>query len=308
MSENNQRDKNDIYSKGYATIGKIDFPPIIEQNTYQLGECILKVYDYDYDVPHFHIESVDGKFNIAVSLLEGKYYSHNGRYITKLTGAQCHQLYSYLNTKYGKCTVWEKLVTFWNNLNPDHEIPYEELMNFKDEDDPDYISIPAYDCMNQFIDTYISNHYDEPYIKCGIIDFSDHSIKEHCLSFNIRDVGECTISVMSDYGHSVPYFYLNTNNVDLDMKKVNTSICIYSNEYLQAPSYGADHLTDIQKEILDTWLRSKNDKLLGNITNWEHIVNMWESLNPDCTYPEEKKVKTQPDYKRMEKDYGTEKE
>ena len=35
---------------------------------------------------------------------------------------------------------------------------------------------------------------------------------------------------------------------------------------------------------------------------------MWESLNPDCTYPEEKKVKTQPDYKRMEKDYGTEKE
>ena len=83
------------------------------------------------------------------------------------------------------------------------------------------------------------------------------------------------------------------------MKKINTSICIYTNQYFDAPSFKGDRLTDDQKNMLDEWLKSKNPKLLGNLTNWEHIANMWESLNPESTYPQEKKVKTQPDYTHM---------
>ena len=299
-----QRTK-DIYSSGSANIGEIYFPPAINSDPVDLGECVIRIYDYDYDVPHFHLESVDGKYNFSICLETNKYYSHDGRYLDKLTGSQCRHLHDYLMSDTGleisKITVWENLIIHWDMLNPDHEIKTDTVT-----DEEGNYKMPNYSTMEDVADTFIKNHSDEPFMQLGILDFSKKEFDDHVLSFTINDIGKCTVSVISDYFHSVPYFFMNTDNIDEDMKKINTSICIYTNQYFDAPSFKGDRLTDDQKNILDEWLRSKNPKLLGNLTNWEHIANMWESLNPESTYPEEKKVKIQPDYKNMKEGYNNE--
>lgn len=282
----------EYFSCGSATIGsKIKIPNVVTPITMNLGECIIRMNEYDYNVPHFHLESVDGSFECAICLLENKYYSHNGRIIQKLTREQCLRLHKVLSEPLDPGdneSAWDDLVDIWNMYNPYCKIDLERKR------------FPDYTNLDEFIDEFSESYFStkNPYRKYSVIDFSEIHEPSNVLSFKIDKIGTCWVTVTSKYdSQAVPHFKVLSEFKSDNYKSLNTTLCIYSNQYCKDLYSDDDILTDEQLVILDDWLRSKNPKLRGDLTNWEHICNLWEMLNPDCIFPNKKKIKVQPDYK-----------
>ena len=103
-----------------ASVGKHGFPD-------GLGECKLYVYGGERNIPHFHIESKDGKFVCCVQIYEPYYFIHPGKEGT-LNSAQRKELDKYLRSAYKtpvggvKITIWQMICIDWNNANPDYAV------------------------------------------------------------------------------------------------------------------------------------------------------------------------------------------
>lgn len=289
------------YSCGMAVVGqRIKIPPIVTPETGSLGYCTIKIYDYDYDIPHFHLESNDGTFNIAICLLDNKYFSHHGNYKQKLTPEQCKILNDFLlqprdQDSPGEPSRWSEMLSYWNGYNP-----YCKIQDIDDLTMPDYAKLDEF-CDKRFLTYFEDKH---PFYKFDDIIFSENKEVNEIFSFTSETIGTCWVGVSSMHNpQSIPHFTVYSEFKSKDFVGLYSSICIYSNHYLSEEWTGEDELTEDQLKVLDTWLRSKNPKLKGDLTNWEHICNLWDLLNPEYVYPKRKRVKEQPDYKIMEGKY-----
>lgn len=110
---------------------------------------------------------------------------------------------------------------------------------------------------------------------------------------NVNSIGELKIEVYSGEG-DLPHFHLFNSD-----KTFESCICIYSANYFPHGGKYKDKLSKGQCELLNKYLKMPN-KRLPNISVWEAIVFAWETSNGDkCRFPNNKKVKVQPDYSVM---------
>ena len=106
---------------------------------------------------------------------------------------------------------------------------------------------------------------------------------------NEKSIGECNIEVYSNEGN-IPHFHLfNTDH------SFETCICIYSANFFVHGRKYIDTLNSSQCKILDRYLQSPC-KHFDDITVWQAIRILWEVVNPNCRFPDSKKVYKQPDY------------
>lgn len=144
---------------------------------------------------------------------------------------------------------------------------------------------------NRFDPNYIpDNHENAKEVTISTINF-DESINESQVGItNIRKIGECKIEVYANEGN-IPHFHMYNSDRSFD-----SCICIYSPNYFSHGGKYRSTLSSSQCKLLDTILRSKNEL---NVSLWVQIVILWESMNSQCKFPENRKVKTQPDYTKM---------
>lgn len=106
---------------------------------------------------------------------------------------------------------------------------------------------------------------------------------------NIKGIGSCRIDVYGGEG-DIPHFHITGEN-----GKFKTCIKIYSAEYFKHGTKQGELSNKGARELND-WLQSENKIAANGNTNWEVIRLMWELSNPNCRFPESKKVKKQPNY------------
>lgn len=103
-------------------------------------------------------------------------------------------------------------------------------------------------------------------------------------------IGKCKIEVYGGEG-PIPHFHI----IGLT-KKFECCPCIFQPLYFNHGTK-TDKLIKNQLKILDLWLREPCTKFGGVLTNWEVIVQLWESCgNPLKNF---KLDSTQPDYTKM---------
>lgn len=130
----------------------------------------------------------------------------------------------------------------------------------------------------------------------GIISFDD-AVNEASLgetSFTV--IGNCVIKIDSGEGQ-IPHFHI----FGLDTKFL-CCVCIYENMYFSHGKYTDTFPGNKQCKQLDKWLNKKATLYdAGDRTNWEFIRDTWEDSNPNCLFPESRKIKFQPDYTTIRK-------
>lgn len=148
-------------------------------------------------------------------------------------------------------------------------------------------------------DNYIpEGHVDAEFATVGTIIFNDiieeKEIVDSARRFKPKSIGECKIEIYPNEGQ-VPHFHIYNLT-----KTFQTCICIYSNNYFSHGGKYKDKFNSRQCEQLNEWLANKNkNSYVGVITNWAMIEALWNTFNPECKFPEYRKVKTQPDYSKM---------
>lgn len=143
----------------------------------------------------------------------------------------------------------------------------------------------------------IEGHSDDIFGRIGIINF-DESINEQELEnknhrFKTKSIGECKVEIYSSEG---PIPHIHVFNSD---KSFETCICLHSNNYFAHGGKYTDKFSAKQCKEFNEWMSKRNTKSIGNLTNWESAVGFWEFANPDCKFPENRKVRTQPHYENM---------
>lgn len=139
-------------------------------------------------------------------------------------------------------------------------------------------------------------HTDPEKAVIGEIDFSDIVNEKEVISSNrykVKNIGQCKIEIYENEGQ-IPHFHITGIS-----KTFNCCVRIYEPYFFIHGNKCRDTLNTNQCKELDTWLRQQNKNSIGNMSNWEAIVFMWYTFNPDCKYPEFKKTNKQPDYTRM---------
>jgi hypothetical protein len=139
-------------------------------------------------------------------------------------------------------------------------------------------------------------HHLATEVTIGTIIFDDLLNEDEIISkkgrFNPTGLGECKIEVYSGEG-DIPHFHL--------FKEDNSfacCICIYSSHFFPHGGKYRSKLNSKQCKQLDDWLDSPT-KIDNRITNWGLIKIMWEIMNPQCKFPESKKVVKKPYYRNM---------
>lgn len=143
----------------------------------------------------------------------------------------------------------------------------------------------------------IEGHSDNLICLLGVINFED-SINEQEIGnkrnkFEPKSIGECKVEIYNGEG-AVPHMHVFNKN-----KSFEACVCIYSNNYFAHGGKYADKFTSKQCKEFNEWMKKTNNKAPGNLTNWELAANLWEVANPDCKFPENRKVRTQPHYEDM---------
>lgn len=143
----------------------------------------------------------------------------------------------------------------------------------------------------------IEGHHDVEVCTLGNIIF-DESINEQEISnknnrFKAKSIGECKVEIYNGEGQ-VPHMHIFNND-----KTFETCICIYSNNYFAHGGKYTDKLSSKQCKEFNNWMQQRNTKATMVATNWDIAAFLWEFLNPDCKFPENHKVKTQPHYENM---------
>ena len=154
--------------------------------------------------------------------------------------------------------------------------------------------------MNNFYipEEHKNNVFDTKFLIGEIVFNEDYStINEAEVIDNQRynpggSIGECKIEVYSREG-DIPHFYVFNKNGSFD-----TCIKIYSAEYFHHEGHNGVFNSSKDRKELNKWLKKRN-KILRNSTNWEIIVYMWESANPECSFPILQKTNIQPDYTKL---------
>ena len=146
-------------------------------------------------------------------------------------------------------------------------------------------------------DEYVEpGHQNAEKITIGTIEFND-VIDEHQIQgnkrFNPNGIGECIIEVYPREG-SIPHFHIFSKD-----KKFDTCIRIYENFYFSHGGKYKDIFNSKQCKQLNDYLKQDYTKGPKIISIWEAIIFCWYLLNPDCIYPENKKVNTQPHYENL---------
>lgn len=120
------------------TLGTINFKNILAEreiasnNRFKgryIGECKVQVYGNEGQIPHFHIESLDKKFDCCVRIYEPYFFQH-GTHQDLLNGYQCKQLDKWLkNIEKFSNTNWQNIVLTWIGMNPDCKYPENQKVN-----------------------------------------------------------------------------------------------------------------------------------------------------------------------------------
>ena len=82
-------------------------------------------------------------------------------------------------------------------------------------------------------------------------------------------------------------------------KSFDTCVCIYSNNYFSHGGKYKSKFTSKQCKEFNKWMTELNNNFDPPTTNWQAIKSLWNVMNPDCKFPEARKVKTQPQYEGM---------
>lgn len=126
-------------------VGIVDFSDIITEEEIigskrfkpsSIGECKIMVYGKEGDIPHFHIESKNKKFECCVKIYSAEYFSHN-KYIDILSTRQSKQLNTWMeeiNRNYFGLTNWQAVVVAWKLANPEYRFPDKDKVIYQ----PDY--------------------------------------------------------------------------------------------------------------------------------------------------------------------------
>ena len=143
----------------------------------------------------------------------------------------------------------------------------------------------------------IEGHKDVEVVLLGTINFED-TINEQELEskngrFRPKSIGECKIEIYAGEGQ-VPHMHIFNND-----KSFETCVCIYSNNYFAHGGKYNNTFTSKQCREFNKWMSRINIKAFGKMTNWEIAAYLWEFLNPDCKFPQNRKVRTQPHYEDM---------
>lgn len=135
-------------------------------------------------------------------------------------------------------------------------------------------------------------------LQVGFISFNDEVLNEFEVTtnhsrFRPKKIGECKVQVYGPNEGQIPHFHIEGigNNFDYCVR-------VYDNHFFQHGNH-RDVLNSYQYRQLHEWLQQINDKSLVPTTNWQAIVFGWESTNPECKYPENKKCREQPRYDLM---------
>lgn len=143
----------------------------------------------------------------------------------------------------------------------------------------------------------IEGHKDVEVCLLGTINFEDfineQEIENKNNRFRTKSIGECKVEIYAGEG-SVPHMHIFNNN-----KLFEACICIYSNNYFAHGGKYTDKFTSKQCKEFNSWMNTVNMKAFGKMTNWETAAYLWEFLNSDCRFPENRKTRIQPNYEDM---------
>jgi hypothetical protein len=111
----------------------------------KIGVCKVEVYANEGQKPHFHLYKLNGndEFETCICIYSNNYFSHGGKYTSKMNNKQCKELNTWLNKPNKKdptITNWQAAVNQWEMGNGGK--------NFKDKTN----NQPDYDKMNSFSD------------------------------------------------------------------------------------------------------------------------------------------------------------
>lgn len=143
----------------------------------------------------------------------------------------------------------------------------------------------------------IEGHKDVEVVLLGSINFEDsvneQEIEDKNRRFNSKSIGECKVEIYAGEG-AIPHMHIFNND-----KTFEACICIYSNNYFAHGGKYTSKFSSKQCREFNNWMSKMNIKFAGNITNWQAAAGLWEFLNPDCKFPENRKVRIQPHYEDM---------
>lgn len=143
----------------------------------------------------------------------------------------------------------------------------------------------------------IEGHTDEVIYLLGSVNFeelfTEQEIESKNKRFKTKSIGDCKVEIYGGEG-AVPHMHVFNSN-----KSFEACICIYSNNYFGHGGKYDDKFSSKQCKEFNEWMSKPNTKFPGQATNWQIAVTLWEVANPDCKFPENRKVKTQPHYEDM---------
>lgn len=143
----------------------------------------------------------------------------------------------------------------------------------------------------------IEGHKDPEFYLLGTINFTNSINEQEVVQknqrFKTKSIGECKVEIYPNEG-PVPHMHVYNND-----KSFESCICVYSNNYFAHGGKYTSKFSSKQCREFNEWMKNQNTKFPGNITNWQAVAFAWEIANPDCKFPENRKVKTQPHYEDM---------
>lgn len=144
----------------------------------------------------------------------------------------------------------------------------------------------------------IPENHKEDISLIGTINFeeavNEQEIERKNHRFNSKSIGECKIEIYGPNEGSVPHMHIYNKD-----KSFEVCVCIYSNNYFAHGGKYTNKFSAKQCKEFNEWMKKKNNKFIGDVTNWGVAVGIWEGSNPDCKFPENRKVRTQPHYEDM---------
>ena len=113
-------------------------------NFNSIGECKIEVYPNEGSIPHFHLSSIDKKFESCICIYSNNFFSHGGKYRDTLSAKQCNQLNDYLKSeaRLQRFTIWDSISLIWDTCNPNCKFPKDRIVSKQ----------PDYSKMTQFKD------------------------------------------------------------------------------------------------------------------------------------------------------------
>lgn len=135
--------------KDSPVVGIINFLDVLNEREIgrtnfkgNLGMCSIEVYNGEGQVPHFHLCSVNSKFESCIKIYSAEYFPHGGKYEGTLNSKQCKVLDKWMKEPhhgFRGLNNWQVIAGYWETDNPDCMFPEKDKVTEK----------PKYDRLNQ---------------------------------------------------------------------------------------------------------------------------------------------------------------